>query len=193
MTGQLLTTCLKRSGKFTVVGCATSAEGGWSLCAAQHPEVVLLDVGLSGEDGLALAKRLQGLKPQPRILVVSGREDAYMLHRMSQLDLPGYVSKTSSLATFQEALEAMVQGRRFYSAPFAHCLQQQDAFFRILTGRERQVLQATAAGLSAEELSRKFHLACSTVHKHFDNMRRKLGMHSHAELLRYATHIGMNL
>ncbi len=193
MVAQMLATWLEHTGEFTVLGRAATGAEGWELCTRCSPEVVLLDVELSGTDGLELAGRLKRSLPHTKIIVVSGREDPYMLYRMHQLDLSGYVSKGISIGTLREAILAVAQGQRFYSEPFARLLAAEDAFFRVLTTREVEVLYAATQGLAWGAIARKLQIASGTVQKHFFNMRRKLGLHNRTELLLYATRIGMDL
>lgn len=189
----MLTTSLERSGEFKVVGSAGTGEQGWELCTRLAPDVLLLDIGLAGGDGLMLAERLKTTSPQIKLIVVSGRADPYMLHRLHQLALPGYVSKASELATLREAILSVAQGNTYYTEPFTHHLEAQDAFFRVLTGREVEVLFATTQGQTKADAGKDLHITVSTLHKHLSNIRRKLGLHRHTELLRYATRIGMDL
>ena len=193
MVAQMLTTWLERTGEFRVVGHAGTGEKGWQLCTTHCPDVVLLDVGLSGGDGLLLAQRLKNSAPQLRPIVVSGREDPYLLYRVKQLALPGYVSKASALATLREAIHAVAQGQTYYTEPFARHLQAEEAFFRILTAREVEVLFATTRGRPENAVGEKLQITVSTMHKHLSNIRRKLGLHTTAELVRYAVHLGMDL
>ncbi len=189
----MLTSWLHRTGEFKVVGCAHTDEQGWRLCKTQCPEVVLLDVGLAGGDGLLLAQRLKRTLPYTKILVVSGREDPYMLYRMQQLDLPGYVSKGIPVETMREAILAVAQGRTYYTEPFERRLQAQDAFFRILTTREVEVMLAATQVHPQSMACKKLRIATGTLRKHLSNIRRKLKLHTNAELVRYALHLGMGL
>ena len=193
MVAQMLTTWLERTGEFRVVGHAGTGEKGWQLCTTHCPDVVLLDVGLSGGDGLLLAQRLKNSAPQLRPIVVSGREDPYLLYRVQQLALPGYVSKSSALATLQEAILTVAEGRTYYTEPFGRHLQSQDAFFRILSKREVEVLFATTQAHPNGTACKKLQVTKGTLLKHLANIRRKLGLHTTAELVRYAMHLGMDL
>ena len=193
LVAQMLATWLDRTGEFRVVGHAGTVEQGWHLCTTQFPEVVLLDVGLAGGDGLLLAQRLKRAVPHTRLIIVSGREDPYMLYRMHQLDLPGYVSKGLSVESMREAIRAVAQGRTFYTEPFERRLQAQDAFFRILTAREVEVLFAATQARPQAVASKKLRITPGTMRKHLSNIRRKLELHTTAELVRYAMHLGMGL
>ena len=193
MAAQMLTTWLDRTGVFKAVGYAGTDEQGWRLCTTRCPDVVLLDVGLASGDGLRLAQRLKTRAPQIKPIIVSGREDPYLLYRVHQLALPGYVSKSSALATLQEAILTVAEGRTYYTEPFGRHLQSQDAFFRILSKREVEVLFATTQAHPNGTACKKLQVTKGTLLKHLANIRRKLGLHTTAELVRYAMHLGMDL
>lgn len=191
MVANMMATWLQQCYEFAVIGCACNCEQGWGLCAAHHPDVVLLDVKLSGADGLLLAERLQQQMPETKTLVVSARQDPWTLHRIQQLGVSGYVCKTSSIETLRPAILSVFQGQRYYTTPFTLDPQVHDISFQILSSREIEVFRVAATGCSIESTARQLNITCGTTRKHLSNIRRKLNVHSRAELFRYAMKIGM--
>ena len=61
----------------------------------------------------------------------------------------------------------------------------------LLSGREREVLQLLAEGLSSPEIGQRLFVATSTVETHRRNISRKLGLHNVADLTKYAIREGI--
>ncbi|MFH8251995.1 response regulator transcription factor [Microbacterium sp. B2969] len=80
-------------GGFTVVGEAADGDDAVTECARVHPDVVLLDVMLPGEDGFAVARRLVGADDSPMVVLTSTRDAAGFGRRLAATPARGFVAK----------------------------------------------------------------------------------------------------
>ena len=87
----LLVTCLREEG-YTVSGAVTSDEG-LKLAILSRPELVLLDIGLPGMNGIELLKRLRSITPTAKAIMVTGNTDPVLARRALELGALAYVDK----------------------------------------------------------------------------------------------------
>lgn len=85
-------------------GCAANGEQALALARQLQPDVVLLDVNLGHEDGLALIPRLQGLAPRCRVLVLTSMADEQVAQRARRLGAHGFMLKTAPAAELLQQL-----------------------------------------------------------------------------------------
>jgi DNA-binding NarL/FixJ family response regulator len=174
-----------------VCGAAADAAGALRALDAVRPDVVVLDLTLGADDGIALVGALLARAPDLRILIVSMHEEALYAERLLALGARGYVMKQEAADVFVTALRRVAQGEHHVSAALATRLygrltRQRTAAADGLTGREREVLRAVARGHSTHEIAAELGMSAKTVDSHRRNMRGKLGLGSAGELVRYA-------
>lgn len=85
-------------------GCAANGEQALALAKQLQPDVVLLDVNLGSEDGLALIAPLQGLAPRCRVLVLTSMADEQVAQRARRLGAHGFMLKTAPATELLEQL-----------------------------------------------------------------------------------------
>jgi DNA-binding NarL/FixJ family response regulator len=188
---------LRRRPQFQVVGHATNGVQALELCRAQKPELAMVDVKLPGMDGLSLSEQVLEEQPQLKILIVSSCCDAYCLYRINQLGLHGFVDKMSPLAELETALTAVASGKVYFSKLFREQMERQlkqpDAFHKILSQREIEILHLLAMGLEDGEIAKHMAITSVTVQTHRRNIRRKLSVHSDRALMSHAQRLGLSL
>jgi len=177
-----------------VATCQTVAEG-WKAFGKFRPEVVILDIELPDGSGLDLADRILGVDRKVRILGVSGRTDEYTLYRVFMTGLFGFVDKnTESIEELRKAVIQLGEGNCYYAATVHQSMMVQhtdpNAFSKILTEREQQLLRYFGAGTSNEKIAEKFNLRPVSVQNHKARIMRKLGLHNTVDLIRYAIQKG---
>ncbi|MGH7994740.1 MAG: response regulator [Opitutaceae bacterium] len=172
---------------------AEAAEGAAAipLLMAAEPDLLVLDLHLPDRDGLEVLDEVRSRRPLQRALILSSRCDPYTVHRIGRAGVCGFIDKGShSLAMIGAALAAIAEGRRYFSPAFvalrAACRRDPRSFDKLLSEREQSVLVWLCRSGSDREISSRLGIAPETVEKHRSNLRRKLGLHSTAELLRYA-------
>lgn len=167
-----------------------AADGVSALSQAQQlrPDVLLLDLGLPGLDGLAVIRALQASEAPPRCLVVTARMDAGSVRAALALGALGYVPKNESSSELLLALRRVAQGRSYISQDIAQLFvegQAADAAVK-LTASETTVLQLVGEGLTSKEIGSKLGIREGTVRKHRENLRGKLNLRNSAEMAAYA-------
>jgi DNA-binding NarL/FixJ family response regulator len=195
MMADMLKVWFSRRPDIQVVGCAADGVAALALCRKEHPDVATVDIQLPGMDGLELAAQLLQAVPKMKIIIVSCQLSPYCLIRAEKLGVHGYVDKMSSLCVLEQAVRAVVAGKRFFSETVRHELDQQqqqpDAFYKILTEREQDILGMLSLGMSDEEMGAHLKISPHTVWTHRRNIRRKLDINDDRKLMQYAREMGL--
>ena len=197
MVSGVLTAWLGRFRDLQVVGCAADGEAGWELCQSTQPDVALIDIRLPKLDGLELIQRLAEKFPKMRLLAMSGLMDACTIWRVMQSGVHGYINKTQSPESLIQAIRAVAGDNTFFGPVFTQIkrewLSQPEAFQKILSGREQQILRGTAAGWEDDRIGAELGISPVTVQAHRKHIRQKLGVHNDRGLLAYARRWGLDV
>jgi len=199
---QGLRTLLEGENEYHVVGEASDGLTALDLLERLRPDVAILDVQLPDLNGLEVARRAQALAPDTKIVMLSMHSDEPFVIDALRYGALGYVLKGSATTDLVTALQAVMAGRRFLSeplneraieayAPRASESQKPLDRYELLTGREREVLQLAAQGMSNGEIGERLSISPRTAETHRTNLLRKLGLQSQTDLVRFAVGRGL--
>ncbi|ALL69892.1 two component transcriptional regulator, LuxR family (plasmid) [Paraburkholderia caribensis MBA4] len=174
---------------FAVVGEAANADEALALAAAHEPDLVLMDVGMRGMNGIALAALFHERYPGIRVLMLSMHDNVEYVTQAVRAGASGYVLKDSPGAEIIRAIGAVLDGKTYFSeglsARLIHASAMRDPIER-LTPRERDILDQLAEGLSSKQIAQRNGLSVRTVETHRLNLKRKLEIEGQAELIKFA-------
>ena len=179
--------------RFEVVGEA--ADGLTAVSAAENldPDVVVMDVSLPGLNGAQLARRLKEAKPAIKTLALTVHEEGGYLRSLMDAGASGYVLKRSAASELLRAIEVVGEGGTYLDSSIAGHLvsklgQRRPAVApsSALSEREREVVRHVAHGYSNKEIAAKLDVSVKTVETYRYRATDKLGLHSRADLVRYA-------
>ncbi|HEV2691287.1 MAG TPA: response regulator transcription factor [Verrucomicrobiae bacterium] len=187
---------ISRHPDLVLAGRAEDGEAGWELCLALQPDIALVDVDLPKLDGLELVKRLLEKMPALRLITMTGRMDPYTIWRVAQSGVHGYMEKTLRPEILVDAIRLVASGGTFFSPVFQQVkqewLSQPEAFQKILSDREQQVLRYVVAGWDDERIGKELAITATTVSVHRKHVRQKLELHNDRELVAYARQWGLD-
>lgn len=172
-----------------VVGEAGNADDALALAARVDPHLALMDVGMNGMNGIALAGVFHERFPAIRVLMLSMHDNLEYVTQSVRAGAAGYVLKDSPATEIIQAIGAVLDGKTFFSAGFGARLIQASAMqspVERLTPRERDILDALAQGLSSKQIAQRNGLSVRTVETHRLNLKRKLDIEGQAELIKFA-------
>jgi DNA-binding NarL/FixJ family response regulator len=194
---QGLRSLLESQPGFQVIGETGDGLGVLPMVEQLKPQVVILDLMMPGLNGLEVTRQIKDLA---RVIILSMHDnEAYVIQALKN-GAYGYVLKDSTAADLIQAVQMVMEGRRFLSAPFSE--RSISDYIRkthtspldpydTLTNREREVLQLVAEGHSTNEIAARLTISARTVEIHRANLMHKLGLHSQAELVRLALRRGL--
>ncbi len=187
---------INRQVDMTCCGEAGTAAAAQQVIARLKPDLVLLDLRLGTGDGLELIKSLHSLFDSLKILVLSQLDEATFAERVLRAGARGYVMKEQASEELLGAVRTVLAGEVYASRAVAGRMLGKivkggaNALrhgVELLTDRELQVLQRLGSGLSRRAIAAELGLSLKTVETHRENIKRKLGLSTAQELLRFAT------
>ena len=169
-----------------VIGEAASGAEALELAAAQLPDLMLVDVGMRGMNGIELANALRERHPSIKVLMLSMYDNREYVISAIRAGARGYVLKESPTEDILGAISAVWAGGNYFSAPVSTLVAQAAGSAPQLTGREHEILLLLAHGSSNKVVARQLDISVRTVETHRLSLRRKLGVDSASELLKIA-------
>lgn len=187
---------LEQEPSMEVVGEAASGREAVQMADELTPAVIVMDIAMPMLNGIEAAAQILKKHPQIGIIMLSMYSDESYLVRALSAGAKGYLLKDAADADLVRAIEAVAQGKPFFSPAIAQTLLEdymrtlnqkglQDSY-DLLTPREKEVLQLLAEGKTNKEVSGLLDLSLYTVETHRTNLMQKLGLHNTAELVLYA-------
>jgi len=191
-----LAAALSRAG-FDVVGDAKDAESAVSAAEALQPDLVVLDILMPGISGLEAVEKVRAVSPKSRVVMLSGSESEEDLLECIKAGARGYLVKDAPFDELARSLESVALGGAAISPLMtgklldilAQLLRHQDFTAPRrpgLTGREVEVLQYVARGMTSRAIGLVLFISENTVKNHIRNILDKLGLHSRNEAVLYA-------
>jgi DNA-binding NarL/FixJ family response regulator len=170
------------SEAFEVVGEAGEASAALVLAAELQPDLVMMDIRLSGGmNGIDAVRVLRERHPEMRVVVLTAYDDSVYRQAMQSVGAEGFVSKT---APFSDLLAVI---RNVMADRLAGETQNRPR----LTEREREVLTAAAKGWTNKQIGLNLHISDRTVQVHLQAIYAKLGASSRVEAISRAMQWGL--
>lgn len=180
-----------------VVAEARDGQEAVELAAHYVPDVVLVDVGLPGGDGLTATRRILQRRPELHVVLLATADDPDLALLGLRMGACGYVVKDIEMAALARALRAARAGEIVVSRGTTAALVERLRTIRenalglrpvasTLTRREWEVLDLLCAGMTVQDAAETLTLSVETVRSHVKNLRRKLGARSRGEAVSLA-------
>lgn len=182
-------------GDFELVGEATSGAAALAMIRDRQPDVAIVDISMTGLNGIAVARRLANEMPLVKVLVLTLHEDRAFVRQAFEAGARGYVLKRSAAECLVQAIRAVVVGGLYVDPAIAGRMfdinprrpGQPDASAVLeLTERETEVLKLAALGFTNKEIARQIDVGIKSVETYKARGAQKLGLKTRAELVRYA-------
>lgn len=179
------------------VGAAHDAASARVMTARHHPDVLLMDVNLGKDDGLALAADLATIYPRLCIIVLSAHCDARVVRRAAAAEVCALVPKDGSFPDLLRVLRTPPSGRlRVHPGLIGPRGGQDRTAARRppaaeLTRREQSVLELLAEGREVRAIARELGISLNTCRGHVKTLLIKLDAHSQLEAVVVASRNGL--
>lgn len=185
---------------FNIVGEAGDGLETVKLAEQLQPDVLVLDLMMSGINGLEVTRQLNKKSAKIGIVILSMHSnEAYVLEALRS-GAKAYILKESPPEELIRAIKEVAAGRRYLSSPLSERaieaytqkteVKAVDPYDQ-LTTREREILQLTAQGCTNTEIASRLYISPRTVETHRTNLMRKLDLHNHAQLIQFAIQHGI--
>ena len=197
MVREALSDVLSKEDGIVVVGESGTAREALKQAKALAPDVIVLDVRLPDINGIEVAARLRDSGSTAKVVALSGFADRHLFKAMIQAGASAYITKAATGNELVQAIRAVAANQAYFS-PEVACALLSEIAGRSAVGdgmslarREREVIRLVAEGLRSTAVASQLDISVATVEVHRRNIMRKLGLHSIAELTRYAIREGI--
>ena len=169
-----------------VVAEAGNSAEALAGAQASQPDVILMDIGMKGENGIEVTLRLLDDDPTRVVLMLTMHDGVEHAQRALKAGARGYVLKDAPSAEIVAAIRTVHGGGTYLTPAIARALFQAPTARPVLTDREQQILTILGQGQSSKHIANQLDLSVRTVESHRQNIRRKLNLAGQAELIKYA-------
>src|SRR5882672_1624727 len=195
-------TILERTAKFRVVGEAENGSDAVKLSRKLHPDLVLMDIGMPGMNGIEATTEVLRHCPSSRVMVLSMYDDENSVVAAFRSGARAFLLKRASSADLLDALRAVSKGGSYLSSQVSdHLLtriQRGDLEKKALPGpldglspREQQVLRLVAEGKTSKDIAVLLNLGLQTVRTYRKSLMKKIGVTNIAGLTQAALAAGV--
>jgi DNA-binding NarL/FixJ family response regulator len=188
---------LKGETGFLIAGEAGDGLRAVELSRELAPDVVIMDISMPDMNGIEATRRIHAESPGVRIIVLSAHTEKHFILGALKAGASGIVIKNSAFAELIAAIETVMSGKTYLSPSVSDVIVQNfletdsDAGEKLLSPRERQILQLISMGKGAKEIGFQLGISNKTVEAHRMQLMKKLDLHNVAELVKYAIREGM--
>jgi DNA-binding NarL/FixJ family response regulator len=166
----------------------------------QHqPDVLLLDIRMPGDDGVAILQTLKQEKLSTRVIILTGALDEATAVQVARLSVRGVILKEMAPQQIVRCIRMVYGGKHWLEHRSAgrvmETMLQREAGLRqiikLLTPRELDIMRLIGSGMRNKEIAEKLSISEGTVKIHLHNIYEKLQMKNRLELALYAKSIGL--
>ena len=178
-----------------VCGEAEEAVGAMHVLASSKPDILIVDISLSGPDGLDLLKNIRNLYPTLPVLILSMHDESIYAERALRAGANGYIMKQEATEKVLVALRRILSGEIYVSDRIANSMlrhyvrganSSEHSSISDLTDRELEVFRLIGEGHGTRQIAEALHLSVKTVESYQAHIKEKLSLRSARELVQRA-------
>ena len=181
-----------------IVGEAGDGAAAVAMAIETQPDLVFLDIGMPGMNGIVAAGRIKEALPLVRVIVLSMHLNEDHIRRALSAGADGYMVKDAAPSELKLAVQAMRVGQSHLSPAAASLLIRQALpVLRLadplhgLTARQSDVLRMIAEGMTSKLIARQLKVSPKTIDIHRTQLMQRLDIHDIAGLTRFAVRVGL--
>lgn len=190
---------LEKMDEVAVIGEVSDGREAVRVSKELKPDVVLMDIAMSGMNGLEATSRMCQECPNAKVIMLTMYTNEEYLKEALRAGASGYLLKDADRSELELALKAVCRGETYLTSAMAkftldvYCRQGAAAAGPLgkLTGRQREILQLIAEGSSTKQIAHRLDLSVKTVETHRAQLMERLDIHDIPGLVRLAIRTGL--
>ena len=184
---------LTRTDKaYDVVAVVGTAAEAISICRRLKPDLLVLDIKLPDQTGVAAVPEIRRASPATRILLCTAFPTEDWISEADRCGADGFVEKTNTWDDFLLAVDRVSRGQRYFCSGGVPLRANGGRRSVELTPRQREILHLIAQGLTTKEIAARLFISVPTVETHRANLMAKTGARNVAGLIRFAMDAGLS-
>lgn len=197
---QGLRTLLESQPNMEVIAEAEDGPMTVQLARELSPDVVIMDIGMPGLNGIEATRRIIGQNEGIKVVALSIHTDRRFLAQMLRAGASAYLPKGCDFKELAHAINTVLADQVYLSSEmmgvvvedYVRQLSETDyVSLSTLTPREREVLHLLAEGKTSNQIASRLHVSAKTISTHRRSLMNKLDLHNVAALTRYAIRAGL--
>jgi DNA-binding NarL/FixJ family response regulator len=198
---QGLALLINREPDMLVCGEAEEAMGALHVLASAHPDVLIVDISLTGPDGLDLLKTIRTTHPTLPVLILSMHDESIYAERALRAGANGYIMKQEATEKVLVAVRRILSGEIYVSDLIANQMLKhyitgagtlRNSSIADLSDRELEVFRLIGEGHGTRQIAEELHISVKTVESYQAHIKEKLSLRSARELMQHAIQWNMN-
>jgi DNA-binding NarL/FixJ family response regulator len=187
---------LKSQKRYVIIARAYNGNEAVELTLKHKPDVIFMDISMPELNGINASLEIKSQLPGTKIIALSQHDENEYILQMLKAGGNGYLLKNSKKTEFIDAIETVLQNRRYLSNDLSEQLitssittntQQPQKESIHLTQREIEIIRKIAEGKNNQEIADEFFISVRTVETHRRNLMQKLKVKSVVAMLKYAS------
>jgi DNA-binding NarL/FixJ family response regulator len=199
---QGLSLLIDREADLSVCGEADGSHSAFQAISSLQPDIVILDISLSGPDGLDVLKEIRMKTAKLPVLILSMHDESIYAERAMRAGANGYIMKQEATEKVLVAIRRILQGDVYLSDRLTNTMLQQ--FVRgtsspktsplvNLTDRELEVFRLIGEGRGTRQIADELHLSVKTIESYQAHIKEKLALRNARELMQHAIEWTVNV
>src|ERR1700720_406941 len=198
---QGLTLLINQESDLAVCGEAEEMHSALSSILAVRPDILIVDISLSGPDGLEMLKNIRISSPRLPVLILSMHDESIYAERALRAGANGYIMKQEATEKVLVALRRILGGEIYVSDRIANKMLKhyitgsstlRNSSIADLSDRELEVFRLIGEGHGTRQIAEELHLSIKTVESYQAHIKEKLSLRSARELMQHAIQWNMN-
>jgi DNA-binding NarL/FixJ family response regulator len=182
---------LEEQPDLQVVAEADTGDEAYKLYHQHQPDVILMDMNMSGSSGLATLGQIKARFPEARLIMFTSRAEVVFAVQAIGAGAKGYVLKSSTTEEVIQAVRQVATGKSYLSTEVAQAIALQnisadDDPTRSLTPREFEIFRLLAEGADIDTIAETLKIGQKTVANYQTQLKHKLNIQTPVELVRLA-------
>lgn len=191
---------LRKDDNIEIIGQAADGRTAVEMAKRLQPDMVIMDISMPNLNGIDATRQMIAEIPGLMVMALSTHSDRNMVAKMLKAGACGYMLKESAFTELMTGINAMKAGHTYLCPRVSEIVlndyvsllsDPKRSSDDILTPREREVLQLVAEGYTTKEIALKLEVSAKTIDSHREHIKDKLGIHTIAELTKYALRDGL--
>ena len=182
---QGLATLLNAAPGLQIVGEAKNGADAVEKAGELKPDVIVMDLSMPVMDGVEATRRIRESDPDTKVLILTTYGTSADIAHAIDAGASGALVKDAEYDRLVSAIRTIADGGTDFS-PEIETMLRKEPHPPTLTDRQRQILELTINGLSADQIAKRMNLSSFTVNEHLDAIKRKLGAANRTEAVAIA-------